>query len=77
MPLADGDSPDARQVPPWQQPPPEQVLPGQHASPEPPHEVQTLLVQAPPVEQVPASATHMSLPGSQQPELQVLLAQHG
>jgi hypothetical protein len=31
MPLAAGDSPEARHVEPVQQPPPVQVLPGQHA----------------------------------------------
>ena len=49
MPLAAGDSAEARQVVPWQQPPPMHVLPGQQPWPDPPQETQLPLAQLPPL----------------------------
>ena len=75
MPLADGAWPDATHSEPWQQPPPPQVLPAQHASPGTPHRMHSPPVHDPPVEQAAASATQVSWPGSQQPLAQVSPAQ--
>jgi hypothetical protein len=60
-----------------QQPPPEHMLPGQHAWPGAPHSTQVPPLHEPPVPHVAASAMQRLVVGSQQPPLvQVELAQH-
>ena len=77
MPLiVAGDSPDARQVVPSQQPPPPQLPPGQHASPGAPQISQLPAEQVPNAQSSP-SGTQLPATASQHPLVHASPAQHG
>lgn len=66
--------PEATQLEPPQQPPPEQVLPVQHAVPGRPQRRHCPALQLPPVEHIDPPATQTALCASQQPPLVQALA---